>query len=162
MWGRWKARFIIFQCGQVLILSCGEGCRSFEPKGISHWIWLLWLPTRLWSLTKQTVARRWQISTASLEFYLHTSLLNHLANTIPESFMLGTKLCGPMILAANVFLSPEKRWLIDQGKGELQDQFLHPARLAQALVAMQAMSWCWPVGAPVKQERRSPLLAFFV
>ena len=65
--------------------------------------------TRLWSLTKQTVARRWQISTASLEFYLHTSLLNHLANTIPESFMLGTKLCGPMILAANVFLSPEKR-----------------------------------------------------
>ena len=146
-----------------------RGCRSFEPKGISHWIWLLWLPARLWSLTKQTVVRRWQISTASLELSSHYRIISQ----IPKAFMpLGTKtvLTYDFVhLCLTQFVAPQGRWrwvmapFFDQWERELQDQVLHPGLHKRWLLCSPcpaADQWVhWPL---VKQEKRSPLLAFFV
>ena len=169
MWGGWMARLLLcsFKCGQVLIPSCGEGCRSFEPKGISHWIWLLWLPARLWSLTKQIVVKRWQISTASLELSSQFTLENHPTNT-RSFYALGNKKyanlwsCPPM---CNTVFGITRQVTYGTGFWSVRRRVARsgPASwLAQALVAMRPMSCCWPVGAQVKQEKRSPLLAFFV
>ena len=93
------------------------------------------------------------------------TLQNHLTNT-KSFYALGNKNRANLWFCDTVF-GTTKEMKVSYGTGfwsvGRRVAGSSPASwLAQAPVAMQPMSCCWPVGALVKQEKRSPLLAFFV